>query len=187
MSARRVCCIVVLCGVPALGTAVSGTPCRFSVEQLRAPHAVWKGKIGTTQVVTFQDMGARGEPGHRGGGVFWAGAICTRSGRLIGNVLLRLPDEVSSIASGSFLIAPSRRKQFPCDVSQLSHAALGDQAVGNSITGACADGRPVSLKVRHVWNACAFHPETCVPVQTTDPPSVTTTTLPCPAIPPSPE
>jgi hypothetical protein len=182
MSGRRVWCILALCGVPALCAAVSGTPCRFSVEQRRAPHAVWKGRIGTTQVVTFQDMGARGEAAHRGGGVFWTGAICTRSGRLIGNVLLRLPDEMSSTASGSFLIAPSRRRQFPCDVYELTHAGLGDQIVGNSIAGACADGRPVSLKVRHVWNICASHPGTCIPVQMTDPTSVTTTTLRCPAM-----
>jgi hypothetical protein len=125
-------------------------------------------------------IGTRGEPDHRGGGVFWAGPICTRSGRVIGNVLLRLPNERASIASGSFLLALNHHRRVVCDVAELMDAGPADQVMGNQITGTCADGQPIALEVKRVRNPCTLDPTACIPPETTDVISVTTTTLQCP-------
>jgi hypothetical protein len=144
--------MVALCSVLALSTSLSAAPCRLALEHPHAPHSLWKGTIGTREVVTLQAFGVRGVAGHRGGGAFWTGAICTASrSRSIGSLLLRLPDEISASVSGSLLIALRRHEALNCDVSQLTNARLADQVIGKAITGTCADGRPVALVVRGFW------------------------------------
>jgi hypothetical protein len=144
---------------------------------------LWKGKIGTRTVVVFPVIGTRGQSGQRGGGLFWAGPICTRSRRVIGNVLLRLPDQASSMPWGSFLIVPNHHRQIVCDVAQLLRAGPSDQVIGNQITGTCVDGQAVTLEVKRVSDACTPDAMNCVPTQTTDVGSMTTTMALCPPTP----
>lgn len=128
----------------------------------------------------FPTIGTRGEPDQRGGGVFWAGPICSRSRRVIGNVLLRLPDQRTAIASGSFLLAPNHHRQVVCDVAELMRVGPADQVLGNQITGTCADGQPIALEVKGVRNPCTLDLRACVPSETTDVTGMTTTALHCP-------
>src|SRR5262245_30442423 len=121
MNARLVWLLVAACGVLALGTVRAATPCRFSTAPSGTLAPFWKGRLGKRAIVMFPTIGTRGEPDQRGGGLFWAGPICTRSRRVIGNVLLRLPDQITSIASGSFLLAPNHHRQVVCVVCR-AHA-----------------------------------------------------------------
>lgn len=144
--------IVALGSLLALSTSLSAAPCRLATGGPHAPRSLWKGRIGTREVVTLQDFGVRGIADHRGGGAFWTGAICTASrSHSIGNLLLRLPDERTASVSGSLLIAPRGHPALSCDVSQLTNARLADQVIGNPITGTCVDGRTVALVVRGFW------------------------------------
>lgn len=179
MNARLVWPLVAACGVLALGTVRAATPCRFSTAPSGTLAPFWKGRLGKPAIVMFPTIGTRGEPDQRGGGLFWAGPICTRSRRVIGNVLLRLPDQRTSIASGSFLLAPNHHRQVVCDVAELMHAGPSDQVLGNQIAGSCADGQPLALEVKRVRNPCTLNLRACIPPETTDVTGVTTTTLQC--------